>query len=309
MIGFYVSASGAVKKAEQFEEGCWINMVNPTEDEILTAVRLTGAEPAFIKAALDDEETSRIDTEDDQTLIIVDVPVGEKGEDGSYSFSTLPLGVIVTKKAVVTVALKETSVINDFSSGVIRNIDTRQKTRFLLLIMLRAANRYLFHLRQIEKASSRVENELYKSQKNKELIELLGLEKSLVFFSTSLKSTEGTLEKLLRGRIIKLYDEDQDLLEDVIIEFKQAIEMADIYSNILSGTMDAYASVISNNLNIIMKVLTLITIFMTIPTVIFSYYGMNVKGGFPLATPVMPILISLLCIVLVWLLLKKKKLY
>src|SRR5699024_9045705 len=122
-------------------------------------------------------------------------------EDGSYSFSTLPLGVIVTKKAVVTVALKETSVINDFSSGVIRNIDTRQKTRFLLLIMLRAANRYLFHLRQIEKASSRVENELYKSQKNKELIELLGLEKSLVFFSTSLKSTEGTLEKLLRGRI------------------------------------------------------------------------------------------------------------
>lgn len=308
MIDFYKNFGSTLKQIEEYEVGCWINMTNPTEEEILLAVKCTNAEPSFVRAALDDEETSRIDTDDAQTLIIVDVPMAEKAKDESYSFSTLPLGVVVTESGVITVALKETSVISDFTSNIVRGVDTKQRTRFLLTIMLRVANRYLFHLRQIEKASTRIEKELYESQKNQELIQLLTLEKSLVFFSTSLKSTEGTLEKLLRGRIIKLYDEDQDILEDVIIEFKQAIEMADIYSNILSGTMDAFASVISNNLNIIMKVLTLITIFMTVPTVIFSYYGMNVTY-LPLATPLFPILLSLVCIGAVWLLFKKKNLY
>ena len=234
------------------------------------ASRFAEADLVFIKAALDDEETSRIETEDEQTLIIVDVPMAEKEEDGTVVFSTLPLGVVMTKKGIITVALKETSVISDFKNGIIRGVDTMQKTRFLLLLMLRAANRYLFHLRQIEKASDRSEDELYKSQRNQEIMQLLNLEKSLVYFSASLKSSEATLEKLLRGRIIKLYDEDQELLEDVIIEFKQAIEMADIYTHTLNSTMDAYASIISNNMNQFMKVLTLMTIFMTIPTIILS---------------------------------------
>ena len=308
MINFYKTEGVVIRQIDGYTEGCWINMVNPTEDEMGMAISYTGADISFLKAALDDEETSRIDMDEGYTLLIVDVPVSEQDPEGKTLFSTLPLGIIVCPKAVITVALKETSVVDDFAKGLVRGAETSQKTRFILMIMLRAAGRYLFHLRQIEKASTRIESELYKSQKNKELIQLLTLEKSLVFFTTSLKSTETTLEKLLRGRILKLYEEDQDLLEDVIIEFKQAIEMADIYSSILSGTMDAFASVISNNLNIIMKVLTLITIFMTVPTVIFSYYGMNVDF-LPFATSWFPVALSLVSIGGVWFLLKKKNLY
>lgn len=308
MISFFKTAGSSIRAVDEYEPGCWINMINPTEEEILTACRCAQAEPVFVKAALDDEETSRIESEDDQTLIIVDVPMAEKDEDGTIVFSTLPLGVVLTQNGIITVALKETSVISDFTGGVIRGADTTQKTRFLLMIMLRAANRYLFNLRQIERASNRSEDELYKSQRNQEIMLLLSLEKSLVYFSASLKSTEATLEKLLRGRIIKLYDEDQDLLEDVIIEFKQAIEMADIYTHTLNSTMDAYASIISNNMNQIMKVLTLMTIFMEIPNIVFAYYGMNVIG-LPVATAFFPIIVSAAGIVIVWRILKRKNLY
>lgn len=308
MVKFYKTIDVTIKPIDEFEEGCWVNLINPTEQELCTVQNLTGAQMPLLKAALDDEETSHIEIEDDQTLIIVDVPTAERANDGGVAFSTLPLGVVTVKNSVITVALKDTSVIVDFASGMVKNVQTSFKARFILTLMLRVANRYLFHLRQIEKASTRIEGELYKSQKNKELIQLLTLEKSLVYFTTSLKSTESTLEKLLRGRVLKLYDEDQDLLEDVIIEFKQAIEMADIYSNILSGTMDAFASVISNNVNIIMKVLTLITIFMTVPTLVFSYYGMNVDY-LPLATSWFPILFSVAAIACVWVLLKKRNLY
>ena len=242
------------------------------------------------------------------TLLIVDIPYSEEQKDGGMLFSTLPLAILVTKQNVVTVSLEETSVVRDFAGGLVKNVNTAMKTRFTLNLMLRAAGKYLFHLRQIEKISSKIEGELYKSLKNKELIQLLTLEKSLVYFTTSLKSTETTLEKLLRGRILKLYEEDQDLLEDVIIEFKQAIEMADIYSNILSGTMDAFASVISNNLNIIMKVLTVITILMTIPNIVFSFYGMNVQD-MPLPHTWFPVTLSIAITGLTWLVLKKKNLY
>ena len=164
---------------------------------------------------------------------------------------------------------------------------------FLLLTLLRIAARFLIYLKQIDKLSSTTESRLHQSMRNKELIQLLGLEKSLVYFSTSLKSDEVTLEKILRGRIIKLYEEDEDLLEDVLIEVKQAIEMCNIYSGILSGMMDAFASVISNNLNIVMKVLTAITIVMAIPNMVFSFYGMNVSG-LPFPVWWVPIVISLI---------------
>jgi magnesium transporter len=153
-----------------------------------------------------------------------------------------------------------------------------------------------------------IEKQLYKSLKNKELIQLLALEKSLVYFTTSLKADDVTLEKVMRGRIIKLYEEDQDLLEDVIIEIKQAIEMTNIYSSILTGTMDAFASVISNNLNIIMKVLTVITILMTIPTITFSYYGMNVDG-LPVAVWWFPIVLAAGITFIGWLILRNRRLY
>ena len=152
------------------------------------------------------------------------------------------------------------------------------EVRYTDLTLLQVAKRFLQYLKQIDKIYSYMERQLYKSQRNKELIQLLDLEKSLVYFNTSLKANEVTLEKILRGRIITLYEEDHDLLEDVLIEVRQAIEMANIYSSIISGMMDAFASVISNNLNVTMKVLSSITILLAIPNIIFGFYGMNVSG-------------------------------
>lgn len=190
-------------------------------------------------------------------------------------YSTLPLGIVLCERGIITVCLRETTIIEDFMNGRVRTFSTKKKTRFLLQLLYRNASKFLQYLKQIDKASSVVENELHKSMKNRELIQMLRLEKSLVYFSTSLKGNELVLEKLLRSTAITRYPDDEDLLEDVIVENKQAIEMCTIYRDILSGTMDAYASVISNNLNIVMKLLAAVTIILSIPQVIFSLFGMN----------------------------------
>lgn len=279
MLGFYKTVNNVVVKMDAPSEGCWVNAVSPTIDEINFLTDELHLERDFVSAALDEEESSRVESEDDQTLVIIDTPIATaEGETNkTLVYSTMPVGIIITPKNVVTVCLNEVSSITDIANGFVKNIQTGMKTRFVLTILLRVAQSFLIRLKHINKMSAGIENELHKSMKNKELIQLLGLEKSLVYFSTSLKADEITLEKILRGRVIKLYEEDQDLLEDVLIEFKQAIEMSNIYSSILSGTMDAFASVISNNLNIVMKVLTIITTLMAIPTMIFSFFGMNVS--------------------------------
>lgn len=281
MIEYYKTINGRLRPLDDMEPGCWINVVNPDEREINSLIQEFSLEPDFLRAALDEEESSRIESEDGTTLIILDAPVAEKtGSDISYS--TLPIGILVTKTNVITVSLRENPLIAEFSEGVVKGVQTDLRTQFVLRIMLRVATRFLQFLKQIDKLSSSLEKQLRKSMKNKELIQLLDVQKSLVYFSTSLKADETTLEKLMRGRYIKLYEEDQDLLEDVLIEIKQAIEMSSIYLNILSGTMDAFASVISNNLNIVMKVLASVTIVISIPNIIAGFYGMNVVG-LPLA--------------------------
>ena len=185
---------------------------------------------------------------------------------------------------MITVCSENSPVIKAFAQGKVRDFNTFMKSRFILQFLYRIDTLYLRYLRNVDKKSDEIEDQLHKSTKNSELIELLKLEKSLVYFSTALRSNEAVLEKLLRTALIKKYPEDSELLEDVIVENKQAIEMADIYSGILSGMMDAFASVISNNLNIVMKVLAIITIVMAIPTIVFSAYGMNVNAsGMPFA--------------------------
>ena len=277
MIELFKTIDGKIQSVEEYQNDVWINMTAPTPDEINEVVSRTGVEEEFLLAALDDEETSRIEAEEDQKLIIIDIPMQQKENDGVI-YMTIPLGIILLEKSIITVCLKDSAIIKEMSDGFVKGVQTNLKTRFVFQLLYRVAVRYLQYLKQIDKLSNFVERQLHRSMKNKELIQLLELEKSLVFFSTSLKADEMTLEKILRGRFIKLYDEDQDLLEDVLIEIKQAIEMSNIYSSILSGTMDAFASVISNNLNIVMKVLTSITILMAIPTMIASFYGMNVTG-------------------------------
>ena len=249
-----------------------------------------------------------MDTEEGQTLIIIDLPAVEKGD--AVEYSTLPLGIIVTGKHIITVCLKESSILKDMQDGLVRGAETQKRTSFILYMLLQVAKRYLQYLKQIDKIYNYMERQLYKSQRNKELIQLLDLEKSLVYFNTSLKANEVTLEKILRGRIVTLYEEDHDLLEDVLIEVRQAIEMAQIYSSIISGMMDAFASVISNNLNVIMKVLTSITILLTIPNIVFGFYGMNIRGGLPLDQFWwIPLAVTAVIIVVASVLLKKKDLF
>lgn len=280
MLAIHKTVDGVMTRLDQFEENCWVHLTYPSEDELDQVVTRLKVDPGLLRAALDEEETSRIDTEEDQTLIIIDVPSVEK--DDAVIYSTIPLGILITPHQIITVCLKESSIIDDLQDGIVKGVRTEQKTNFLFRILLRVASRYLQYLKQIDKIYNYMERQLYKSQRNKELIQLLDLEKSLVYFNTSLKANEVTLEKILRGRIITLYEEDHDLLEDVLIEIRQAIEMANIYSSIISGMMDAFASVISNNLNVIMKVLTSITILLTIPNIIFGFYGMNITAGLPL---------------------------
>lgn len=312
MLKFYKTEDNRIVEVDEIETGCWISAVSPTETEISKLVNDLELDRDFIRSALDEEETSRIEIEENQTLIVVDYPVAEKvsqDENDIISYYTMPMGIILTDKNVITVCLKENLIVDELAKGIVKGVQTQFKTRFVFHLFLRIATRYLLYLKQIDKLSNYVENKLHKSMKNRELIQLLGLSKSLVYFSTSLKSTETVLEKILRGRVIKLYEEDQDLLEDVLIEVKQSIEMSNIYSNILSGTMDAFASVISNNLNIVMKVLTVITIVMSVPTMVFSFYGMNVDNLPFVDTPIFSVGISLIFAVIAAIVLTKKNLY
>ena len=306
MLTIHKTVDGKMTQLNAVEEGCWVNLVYPSEDELKTVAATLNVEPTFLRAALDEEETSRIDSEEGQTLIIVDTPAMEKDDTGVV-YSTLPMGIIVTDKHIITVCLKETSVVRDLQDGMVKDVRTQQRTRFILNILLLVAKRYLQYLKHIDKTYNYMERQLYKSQRNKELIQLLDLEKSLVYFNTSLKANEVTLEKILRGRIVTLYEEDHDLLEDVLIEVRQAIEMAQIYSSIISGMMDAFASVISNNLNVIMKVLTSLTILLTVPNIVFGFYGMNVSG-LPAAVAWFPLIVSAVIIGVLAFVLKKKDL-
>ncbi|MBC3889357.1 magnesium transporter CorA family protein [Acetobacterium paludosum] len=278
MIKIYKTIDGKMEEIESIEKNSWINMVNPTEEELRFITEKLEVEPDFLRAALDEEEISRVELEDNnQALITIDVPIVEK-DAKMVLYTTIPVGIVELEDNIITVCLRENTLIDDFAKGRVKNVFTNLRTRFIFQILYRVASRFLVYLRHINRMSNDVEKELHISMKNKELFQLLDLEKSLVFFSTSLKANQSVLEKLQRGRVIKLYEEDKELLEDVLIEVQQAIEMSNIYSNILSGMMDAFASIISNNLNIVMKVLTSITILMAIPTMLSSFFGMNVIG-------------------------------
>ena len=278
MLNFYKTIDGKVSQIHAVEDGCWVCAICPTAPEVRYLVDVLGLEQDFVRAALDEEESSRDESEEEQTLVIVDVPTAERqDEEKSVVYSTMPMAIITNNRFISTVCLRENAVISELSQGLVKNIQTHLRTQFLLNILLRIATRFLQYLKQIDKISYTTENLLHKTMRNKELIQILGLEKSLVYFSTSLKSTEVTLEKILRGRIIKLYDADEELLEDVIIEVKQAIEMCSIYSNVLSNTMDAFASIINNNMNIVMKTLTALTMVMALPNIVFGLYGINVN--------------------------------
>lgn len=311
VIRMFRTSEGAIHEIQEPQDDCWIALTNPTATEIFEISEQFQIEVDDLRAPLDEEERSRIEVEDDYTLILVDVPMIEERNDKDW-YGTIPLGIIVTDKMIFTICLEDTQVLTRFMEGRVRNFFTYMKTRFILQILYRNASMYLRYLRIIDKKSEQVEEKLHLSPRNQELIELLELEKSLVYFTTSLRSNEAVLEKLIKVESIKKYPEDTELLEDVIIENTQAIEMANIYSGILRSMMDAFASVISNNLNDVMKILSVITIVMSIPTIIFSAYGMNLNAaGMPFSGTqwgfLIVILISIALSVIAAIVLSKKK--
>lgn len=282
MLNIYAmqSQSRELRKIDEITPGAWLNLENPSDKELEEVAEITGVGEDMLKAALDEEERARIETDDGNTLIIVDIPVIDDSADW-YVYSTLPLGIITAGDYFITVCLRETAVLGDFIKGRVRNFDANKRTRFIYQILYLNAIKFLHCLKQIDKTSMRVQQTLHRSMKNKELIQLLDLEKALVYFSTSLNSNQIVIDRLRAMSTIKHYEDDDEILDDVIVENKQAIEMATIYRDIMSGTMDAFASVISNNQNTVMKFLAAITIILTIPTIIASIWGMNV--GVPFA--------------------------
>lgn len=307
MIYYYKTVDGKMTPLQQFEPNCWINVVAPDREEIQELASRFQIDPNHFHASLDEEESSRIEKDEDTTLIILDTPTMEKQEN-NITYFTIPIGIISQKELVITVSSFKNPLFDDFIDGKVRGCNTEYRTKFILQLMLRAATRFLQHLKQIDKISGYIENHLRKSMKNKELIQLLELEKSLVYFNTALKSDEITIKKVTSGRYLRLYEEDQDLLDDVLVEINQAEEMAAIHLNILSGTMDAFASVISNNLNIVMKVLATITIVISVPTIIASFYGMNV-GNIPLPNFWFPVGLSVVLMLIVGLIMFKKDMF
>ncbi|QYZ79362.1 magnesium transporter CorA family protein [Methanofollis formosanus] len=299
-----------IERLDVIEPGAWILCTAPEEGEITRAAGIMEMAPEDIRAALDEEERPRMESEEGRTLVLIDVPVRIPGKPAG-TFSTIPLGIAINDQYILTICLQEIPILQDFVAGKVKTFYTFKKTRFLLQILYRNASYYLTYLRQIDRRSSEVERELHASLRNEELIQLLNLEKSLVYFSTSLKSNEVVLEKIMRFKPVRMFADDEDLLEDVIIENKQAIEMANIYSNILSGTMDAFASIISNNLNIVMKFLASITIVLAIPTMIASFFGMNVGLPFadePLAFAIVLVFSMVISALLAMVLVRKKML-
>ena len=268
------------EKIKEFRPGSWINLVNPTAEEIETVCSNLKIEDEFIKYPLDYDEQARIDVEDDMTLFVIDVPVIEEDNEGK-NYSTMPLGLIVVRdEYFISVALKKTRIIDAFEKGRVKGMFTYKKTRFLLQILYLNASYYLNDLKKINKEAENTVNDLKTTMKNQDLMKLLRLENSLVYITTSLKANEVVMEKTARGKVLKSYEEDDEILEDAIIENRQAIEMGKIYREVLNGTMDAYASIISNNLNVVMKFLASITIVLSLPTLIASIWGMNVPLPF-----------------------------
>ena len=268
------------------QSGSWFNLIDPTYDEIQKVSLILNLDESFLRNSLDVDERSRIEIEDDCVLIITNIPIME--DEGTYD--TLPLGIIFTSRGFITVSSKKNKVISSFNKDTVSSFDTRNKSKFLLDILFRSTKYYLRYLNYIYKQSEEIEEELRKTMKNKALFQLFEVQKSLVYFTTALRDNYVVLQKIMRltqskqNSLFKFSEDDIDLLEDVIIENKQALEMVEMHRNILENMMDAFASIISNNLNIVMKFLTSIAIIFAIPTMFASFWGMNVDVPFAAGT-------------------------
>lgn len=278
MIRFFITQKGELKEAKTLSSGCWIDMVSPTGNEFKNIVDMTGIPEDVLKPPLDENELPRAEKNGDLTIIIVHIPT--EVNNNKASLATIPLGIFITKKYILTIALYDSMVLDDLRKGEVRNFSTKDKPRMVLQLLARMNFHYLRYLRCIEKEVDQLETSLSKSFKNEEIIKMLGYQKVLVYFNNSIMWNAQLLEKIHKGTAMQFSEKEAEFLDDIVIDCKQALESTKIFSNILSNTMDAYASMVSNNLNIVMKLLASVTIILSLPTMVASFYGMNLKLPF-----------------------------
>lgn len=274
MLTIYKTTEQGLEQLESVANGSWIKVIDPTTEEVQKLADW-GVDADYINYSLDSDEMPRIERDDDYTFILIRIP--HRQPDNDIPYITIPLGILIKGNMVVTICRYEKDIFKVLSDGKYRLLKTGKRYRFALYIFLETATRYLTHLREINRITESLEDQLQKSTRNREVLELLKYQKSLTYFSTALRSNEVMMERVQRMQIFNYYEDDQELLEDVLTENQQAIQMTSITTEILSGMMDAFASIISNNLNGVMKALAAITIIINVPAVVAAFFGMNVR--------------------------------
>ena len=313
MIRYFKTDNQRIHEEEKIGDGVWVQIFQNTNQELANTAEVLNVDIEDIQAALDEEESSRIELQDGYTLILVDIPTVEIRHE-KQSYTTIPLGIILTQDVIVTVCTDDTPVLQNFVNNRVKEFSTKKKLRFVYQILFRTATNYQMNLRVIDKKRTEIEERIGKNTEDIDLIDLHELESTLVYFATSLRANGVVLDRLTRYKRLEQYPEDKELLGDVIVENRQAIEMTSIYRDIINGTRELMSSVIDNRLNNVMKYLTSITIVMAIPTVISGIYGMNVNEKWmPFAnTPhgflLICVLTLLICLVTMLVLRKKKML-
>ena len=277
MIKFYRTDHKVLSEITEYEDNMWVCMTKPTVDETKLIAEDFEIDLADVRAALDDEESSRVEVEDGYTLILVDIPSIEMRNERE-AYTTIPLGIILVKDILITVCAEDTPVLDAFIESKVKEFSTKKRMRFMYQILYRNCMTYQYYLRVMDRRRNLIEQRIQDETEDADLIDLHELESNLVYFATSLRANGVVLDKLARYSSIKQYPEDQELLDDVMVENKQAIEMTGIYRDIISGTRELMTTIINNRLNNIMKFLAAITIVMAIPTIISGLYGMNVSG-------------------------------
>jgi magnesium transporter len=277
MLSIYKTTEQGLEKIEMIANGAWVNVVDPTPEETEKLINW-GMDIDYINYSLDQDEIARMERDEDYTFILLRIPIYQPESDIPYN--TVPLGIMILGNKIITVSRYDSDIFKVLTNGKYRLLKTGKRYRLALYIFLETSSRYLNLLREINRATEIVEDKLQKSTRNRELLELLKYQKSLTYFATALRSNEVMMERVQKTQMFNYYEEDQDLLEDVLTENQQAIQMTSITTEILSGMMDAFASIISNNMNSVMKLLTALTIVVSMPTVVSSFFGMNVAIPF-----------------------------
>ena len=310
MIQLYRSFGREMREVDHLVPGTWVELTSPTAEEARQVAETLGIDQDDVLAAIDPEEKARVQTEDDYTLIVVDIPAREERHH-EQAYNTIPLGIILTDDEVLTVCSEETSVLSSFHNARIRDLSTENRLAFVYRIMLRIALRYQQVLANIDRARREFEEHVEDIEDKRDLVRLHELESTLVYFSTSLRGNANVLNRLTRyGHLHQ--PEDRDILDDAIVENQQAIEMAQIYREVIDGTRELVSTLMDSRLNAVMERLTSITLVLSIPTIVSGAYGMNVDGNWmPFSTTpngfhLINLMTVLICVGLAWVLHKRR---